>query len=83
MEELIQNFMITTEGGHGGGLLPRRKIQRGFRILHRIQRGGVPQISAAPLLTTFPFLKKCVSEEWSLTYPPFASLDFVMGECDR
>ena len=87
MEELIQNFMITTEGPNmPAEVYFEAKIQRGFRILHRIQRGGVPYRLKirGPSFNNLSILEKvCVGGMVSDIPAILGSLDFVMGECDR
>jgi NADH-quinone oxidoreductase subunit D len=89
MEELIQNFMIVTEGP----LMPAGEVYfeaenpkgaLGFYIVSK--GGGVPwrlKIRAPSFCNLSILPKVCVGAMVSDVVSILGSLDFVMGECDR
>lgn len=89
MEELIQNFMIVTEGP----LMPAGEVYfeaenpkgaLGFYIVSK--GGGVPyrlKIRAPSFCNLSILPKVCVGTLVSDVVSILGSLDFVMGECDR
>ena len=89
MEELIQNFMIVTEGPQipAEKCILRLRIQRGPWFLHVVSKGGgVPYRLKirAPSFCNLSILEKMVPGTCSSDITVIlGSLDFVMGECDR
>jgi len=89
MEELIQNFMLVTEGpqmpaGEVYFEAENPKGALGFFIVSR--GGGVPwrlKIRAPSFCNLSVLPKVCVGEMISDVVSILGSLDFVMGECDR
>ena len=89
MEELIQNFMIVTEGpqmpaGEVYFEAENPKGALGFFIVSR--GGGVPwrlKIRAPSFCNLSILSKLCVDTMVSDVVSILGSLDFVMGECDR
>ena len=89
MEELIQNFMITTEGpdmpaGEVYFEAENPKGALGFYIVSK--GGGVPYRLKirGPSFNNLSILEKvCVGGMVSDIPAILGSLDFVMGECDR
>ncbi len=89
MEELIQNFMLVTEGP----LMPAGEVYfeaenpkgaLGFYVVSR--GGGVPyrlKIRAPSFCNLSILPKLCVGTMVSDVVSILGSLDFVMGECDR
>jgi NADH-quinone oxidoreductase subunit D len=89
MEELIQNFMIVTEGpqmppGEVYFEAENPKGALGFYIVSK--GGGVPwrlKIRAPSFCNLSILPKVCVGNMVSDVVSILGSLDFVMGECDR
>jgi NADH-quinone oxidoreductase subunit D len=89
MEELINNFMITTEGpqmpaGEVYFEAENPKGALGFFIVSK--GGGVPyrmKIRSPSFCNLSILPKVCVGSLVSDTVSILGSLDFVMGECDR
>jgi NADH-quinone oxidoreductase subunit D len=89
MEELIQNFMITTEGpqipaGETYFEAENPKGALGFYI--QSLGGGVPYRLhiRGPSFVALSILPKIVPGHYMTDIPSIlGSLDFVMGECDR
>jgi len=89
MEELIQNFMLVTEGpqmpaGEVYFEAENPKGALGFFIVSK--GGGVPyrlKIRAPSFCNLSIITKVCVGEMMADVVSILGSLDFVMGECDR
>ena len=89
MEELIQNFMLVTEGpqmpaGEVYFEAENPKGALGFFIVSK--GGGVPyrlKIRAPSVCNLSIIPKVCVGEMMADVVSILGSLDFVMGECDR
>ena len=89
MEELIQNFMIVTEGpqipaGEAYFEAENPKGALGFFIVSK--GGGVPwrmKIRSPSFCNLSILSKVCVGTMMSDVVTLLGSLDFVMGECDR
>jgi len=89
MEELIQNFMLVTEGpqmpaGEVYFEAENPKGALGFFIVSK--GGGVPyrlKIRAPSFCNLSIIPKVCVGEMMADVVSILGSLDFVMGECDR
>lgn len=89
MEELIQNFMIVTEGPQmpAGEVFFEAENPKGALGFYIVSKGGgVPyrlKISA-PSFCNLSILSKLVPGHMMTDIPVIlGSLDFVMGECDR
>ena len=89
MEELIQNFMLVTEGpqmpaGEVYFEAENPKGALGFYVVSKV--GGVPwrlKIRAPSFCNLSILPKVCVGAMVSDVVSILGSLDFVMGECDR
>ena len=89
MEELIQNFMITTEGpqipaGEAYFEAENPKGALGFYVVSK--GGGVPwrlKIRSPSFCNLSILPKVCVGAMLGDVVSILGSLDFVMGECDR
>ena len=89
MEELIQNFMITTEGPQippGEAYFEAENPEGCAWFLYGLSRGGGAVSSEDPwpifLLTEYPRRISAGHHMTDITVI-LGSLDFVMGECDR
>ena len=89
MEELIQNFMIVTEGPQmpaGEVYFEAENPKGALGFLHREQgrRRAVAAEDPRPSFCNLSILPKvCVGTMISDVVSILGSLDFVMGECDR
>ena len=89
MEELIQNFMIVTEGPQmpAGEVYFEAENPKGTLGFYVVSKGGgVPyrlKIRAPSFCNLSILSKICVGAMVSDVVSILGSLDFVMGECDR
>lgn len=89
MEELIQNFMIVTEGPQmpAGEVYFEAENPKGALGFYVVSKGGgVPwrlKIRAPSFCNLSILPKVCVGSMVSDVVSILGSLDFVMGECDR
>jgi NADH-quinone oxidoreductase subunit D len=89
MEELIQNFMLVTEGPQmpGGEVYFEAENPKGILGFYIVSKGGgVPwrMKIRSPSFCNLSILPKiCVGNLISDVVAILGSLDFVMGECDR
>jgi NADH-quinone oxidoreductase subunit D len=89
MEELIQNFMIVTEGPQmpAGEVYFEAENPKGILGFYVVSKGGgVPwrlKIRAPSFCNLSILPKLCVGSMVSDVVSILGSLDFVMGECDR
>ncbi|QYM78299.1 NADH dehydrogenase (quinone) subunit D [Horticoccus luteus] len=89
MEELIQNFMLVTEGPQmpAGEVYFEAENPKGALGFYVVSRGGgVPwrlKIRAPSFCNLSILPKLCVGTMVSDVVSILGSLDFVMGECDR
>lgn len=89
MEELIQNFMLVTEGPQmpAGEVYFEAENPKGALGFYVVSKGGgVPwrlKIRAPSFCTLSILPKLCVGAMLSDVVSILGSLDFVMGECDR
>jgi len=89
MEELIQNFMLVTEGPQmpAGEVYFEAENPKGALGFYVVSRGGgVPyrlKIRAPSFCNLSILPKVCVGAMVSDVVSILGSLDFVMGECDR
>ena len=89
MEELIQNFMIVTEGPQmpAGEVYFEAENPKGILGFYVVSKGGgVPwrlKIRAPSFCNLSILPKLCVGSMVSDVVAILGSLDFVMGECDR
>ncbi|MFI5355693.1 MAG: NADH dehydrogenase (quinone) subunit D [Opitutales bacterium] len=89
MEELIQNFMIVTEGPQmpAGEVYFEAENPKGVLGFYVVSKGGgVPwrlKIRAPSFCNLSILPKLCVGAMVSDVVAILGSLDFVMGECDR
>ncbi len=89
MEELIQNFMIVTEGPQmpSGEVYFEAENPKGTLGFYVVSKGGgVPyrlKIRAPSFCNLSILPKVCLGSMVSDTTSILGSLDFVMGECDR
>ena len=89
MEELIQNFMLVTEGPQmpAGEVYFEAENPKGALGFYVVSRGGgVPyrlKIRAPSFCNLSILPKVCVGAMISDVVSILGSLDFVMGECDR
>ena len=89
MEELIQNFMIVTEGPQipAGEVYFEAENPKGILGFYIVSRGGgVPyrlKIRSPSFCNLSILPKICVGSLVSDVVSILGSLDFVMGECDR
>ena len=89
MEELIQNFMLETEGPQmpAGEVYFEAENPKGALGFYIVSKGGgVPyrlKIRAPSFCNLSVIPKVCVGEMMADVVSILGSLDFVMGECDR
>ena len=89
MEELIQNFMLVTEGPQmpAGEVYFEAENPKGALGFYIVSKGGgVPyrlKIRAPSFCNLSVIPKVCVGEMMADVVSILGSLDFVMGECDR
>jgi NADH-quinone oxidoreductase subunit D len=89
MEELIQNFMLVTEGPQmpAGEVYFEAENPKGALGFYIVSKGGgVPyrlKIRAPSFCNLSIIPKVCVGEMMADVVSILGSLDFVMGECDR
>jgi len=89
MEELIQNFMLVTEGPQlpAGEVYFEAENPKGILGFYVVSKGGgVPwrlKIRAPSFCNLSILPKLCVGHMVSDVVSILGSLDFVMGECDR
>jgi NADH-quinone oxidoreductase subunit D len=89
MEELIQNFMIVTEGPQipAGEVYFEAENPKGILGFYVVSKGGgVPwrlKIRSPSFCNLSILPKLCVGNLISDVVSILGSLDFVMGECDR
>lgn len=89
MEELIQNFMLVTEGPQmpAGEVYFEAENPKGALGFYVVSRGGgVPwrlKIRAPSFCNLSILPKLCIGNMVSDVVSILGSLDFVMGECDR
>ena len=89
MEELIQNFMITTQGPQmpeGEVYFEAENPKGALGFFIHSKGGGVPyrlKIRGPSFCNLSILPKVCVGAMISDVVAILGSLDFVMGECDR